>query len=128
MIQPVLSPADAQLAHLIQVAWILLIPVGLLLALVLYKVVSLLSVALELSTMARYEIYPTLKNVHRISDRLDAMSAKVSDGVDTVGKALEKVKPAFEKGAEGFKTGTEKAKSAGSTLFNGLWQVIRKRL
>ena len=124
---PLATPADAQLANLIQVAWIFLIPIGLLLALVLYKIVCLLQVVLEISTIARYEVYPTLKHVHRITERVDNLSTKVSESVDKMQQTVQKVKPAVEKGTQGFKSGAGKAKELSSTLVRGLWEIIKKR-
>jgi hypothetical protein len=129
------SQTDQQVANLALVAWLFLIPLGLLLSLLLYKVVSLLGLVLEFGTIAKYELFPTLKHVHRIAGRVDTLSEKVSSGVTSVENTMSAVKPVFKKGAAGVKSVSGKVASqvtsrlgeAGKTLFVGLVDLINKR-
>jgi hypothetical protein len=119
---------QVQLAQLVQVAWVLLIPLGVMGLFLLYKLGCLLQLVLELGTIARYELYPILQNAHRITDRVDVLSSKVTSGVEAVERTAAKAKPAWKKGSETFTVGRYKVKAAAGTLFTGLVGLLKKRL
>jgi len=80
-----------ELDTLIRVAWVLLIPVGALLVMVLYQLVMFLFTLTDLVSLARFEVVPTLKNVRLSSGHAEVISGKAVDGVNAVQKGVDSV-------------------------------------
>jgi len=70
-----------ELAHLFQISWIVLIPVGVLLSLVLYQLFLLLYGLVEFLTVSRYELTPILKDVRRTAEHVEILTNKAVSGV-----------------------------------------------
>jgi len=100
-----MDPIDLsiQLDRLILVSWILLIPIGVLTAIVLAKLMFILHGVSEFMTLSRYELYPTLKDLRTVAERADALSEKalnasqsIERGIEAAGTQAEKIKQAAE--------------------------------
>ncbi len=106
-----------QLNTLIMVSWILLIPVGVLLIIALFKLVFILHGLGEFQSLARYELYPTLKDLRQVAHRAEILSEKAVTGVT----ALEK---GMEKGAEIASHGVGKLKGASAGFAGGAGSLM----
>jgi hypothetical protein len=73
-----------EMTHLIRVAWILLIPAGLLLSMVLYKLFVLLQGLLEFLTLARHELTPAMRDLRLTAEHVEVLSAKAVSNVKAV--------------------------------------------
>lgn len=82
------SPVQGQLSTLIQIVGWLAVPVGVLLVLVLYKLLMLLQATLEFVSLARYEVYPLLKELRHTAAHLENLSGKVANSADAVSKVV----------------------------------------
>jgi hypothetical protein len=109
--------AMSQLDTLIMVSWILLIPVGVLLAIVLFKLAFLLHGASEFFSLARYELYPTIKDLRQVASRADTLSAKALSSVETLEKG-------FEKGAEVAGSSMGKLRSVSQGMVGGVGTMM----
>lgn len=89
---------NIQLATLAKVAWIILIPVGLLLTMVLFKLAFLLHTVSDFVGVARYELIPLLRELQQTSTHLETLSAKVVASVESVEKGVHAIKPTLSKG------------------------------
>ena len=97
------SSVSQQLSQLIQVSWLLLIPVALMLVLVLHQLWTLLQGLSEFMSMARYELYPAVKDLRAVANHLEVISAKAVVGAETVEKAAH----VASKGVDGVKSSLE---------------------
>lgn len=84
-----------ELAHLVRVSWIVLIPAGVLLSLVFYKLLMLLTGLVEFLTLARYELAPALKDVRLTAEHVETLSAKAVTSVRTVENGMASTGPAL---------------------------------
>ncbi len=78
------DPVQTELQHLLRASWIVLIPAGVLLSMVLYKLAMLLHGVVEFLTLARYELAPALKDVRLTAEHVEALSARAVAGVKSV--------------------------------------------
>lgn len=109
------SIAQQEMAHLIRVSWIVLIPAGVLLSMVLYKLVMLLHGLVEFLTLARYELAPAMKDLRLTAEHVEVLSAKAVTGVRTVEHGVSSTGPAL--------------RSAGRNMVNSLesfWTGLRQ--
>lgn len=79
-----LTAVQNEMQHLLRVSWIVLIPAGVLLSMVLYKLAMLLHGLVEFLTLARYELAPALKDVRLTAEHVEALSSRAAAGVKTV--------------------------------------------
>lgn len=79
--------SSAEVDTLVRVAWIVLIPVGVLLALVLYQTLCLLQSVTELAAMARYEVLPALKDLREVAAHTQVLSKQAVTGLETAKQA-----------------------------------------
>jgi hypothetical protein len=96
-----------EMAHLIRVSWIVLIPAGVLLSLVLYKLMMLLHGLLDFLTLARYELTPALKDVRLTAEHVELLSAKAVEGVKTVESGVAATGPAIKSAGRDMMVGLE---------------------
>jgi hypothetical protein len=89
------SFAQQELGHLIRVSWIVLIPLGVLLSLVLYKLAMLLHSLLDFLTIARYELAPAIKDLRLTAEHVEVLSAKAVSGVKSVEEGISATGPAL---------------------------------
>lgn len=101
-----------EMAHLVRVSWIVLIPAGVLMSMVLYKLVMLLHGLLDFLTLARYELTPALKDLRLTAEHVETLSAKavasvrsVEHGVASTGPAIKSAGRTLTKGLESFWSG-----------------------
>lgn len=99
--------SQQELAHLIRVSWIVLIPVGVLLSLVLYKLAMLLHAVLDLATLARYELTPAMRDLRLTAEHVELLSAKAVSGMQSVEEGVAATGPAIRGGVETVKAGVE---------------------
>jgi|GEM_PF-6204031 len=104
------SLSDMQLANMLQVATWLLVPVGILLVLLLYKLSSLLQYALEFFSIARFDIVPIIQDARIITAHAANLSKKVDSGAQTVQDTVDKVKPYITNAGSYGKLGIHKLK------------------
>ena len=87
---------EQELAHLIRVAWILLIPAGVLLSMVLYKLFVLLQGVVEFLTLARHELTPAMRDVRLTAEHMETLSAKAVANVRSVESGLNLAVPILQ--------------------------------
>lgn len=98
---------EQELAHLIRVSWIVLIPVGVLLTLVLYKLAMLLHSLLDFLNIARYELAPAIKDLRLTAEHIEVLSTKAVSGVKTVEQGLSATGPALQSARKNVVLGVE---------------------
>jgi hypothetical protein len=82
--------------QLIRVTWIILIPTGVLLAMVLYKLAMLLHGLMELVSLARYEMTPAMQDLRMTAEHVEALSRKAVSGVESLEEGLAATGPAIQ--------------------------------
>ncbi len=87
--------SEQEMANLIRVAWIVLVPGGVLLCMVLYKLVMLLHGLVEFLTLARYELAPALKDIRITAENVEVLSTKAVQGVQNVQNGVNATVPAI---------------------------------
>lgn len=90
------NATQTELAHLLRVSWIVLIPAGVLLSLVLYKLAMLLHSLLEFLNLARYELAPALKDVRLIAEHVELLSDKAATSVKSIEQGVSATVPALQ--------------------------------
>ncbi len=110
-----------EMAHLIRVSWIVLIPAGVLLSLVLYKLAMLLHGLVEFLTLARYELSPAMKDLRLTAEHVEALSAKAVAGVKSVESGVAATGPALRTAGRSVTRGLE-------SVWNGLKQSFGRKL
>lgn len=75
---------------------ILLIPVGILVGVVLYRVVSLMTQFGELFILIRHELIPILIDLRHSSGHLQSITEHMADGVHTVARGVKASVPAMK--------------------------------
>ena len=105
--------------HLVRVSWIVLIPVGVLLALVLYKLAMLLNALLEFVSLAKYELTPTMQDLRLTAEHVEAISRKASHGVDRFEQGVAATGPAMQSVKQRVLIGAQ-------SLLGGLKQAFRR--
>ena len=99
--------AQDEMTNLIRVAWIVLIPGGVLLCMVLYKLAMLLHGLVEFLTLARYEMAPALKDIRLTAENVEALSAKARHGVQSVEDRVSATVPAIRSAGRDIAAGLE---------------------
>jgi hypothetical protein len=98
---------EHELANLIRVAWIVLVPGGVLLCMVLYKLAMLLHGLVEFLNLARYEMAPTLKDLRLTAENVEVLSAKAVHSVRTVEHRVSSTVPAIQSAGRNLASGLE---------------------
>ncbi len=111
--------SEQELGTLIRVSWIVLIPAGVLLSMVLYKLAMLLHALLDLATLARYELTPAMRDLRLTAEHMELLSAKAVSGVKSVEAGVAATGPAIGKGVDTLKAGVE-------SLWAGLKQSFHR--
>ena len=104
---------EQELAQLIRISWIVLIPAGVLLSLVLYKLAMLLHGLVEFLTIARYELAPAIKDLRLTAENVERLSEKAVSGVQSVQDGVAATGPALRSAGREVVIGAE-------SLWNGL--------
>lgn len=118
---------ETQLANLITVSWILLIPAGLLVVLLLYKMVYLLHTVSEFVSISRFELYPLLQSLQRTADHVDKLTGKVVAGVEQIERGIENTKPMVADAARKVADGMSSLSRQSGSLFSGLLGLFGRR-
>ena len=84
------SLADVQLAKMIELLTLLLVPVGVLLALLLYKSLFLLQHALDFINIARFDLVPLIQDLRAITSHTARLVEQVDSGVDLIQRSVGK--------------------------------------
>jgi hypothetical protein len=116
-----------QLDNLILVTWILLIPVGVLLAITLYNLATLLYDVKNFLNVVRYEMSPVMKELRLTAEHLESISAKAASSVDSLEKGVNSVKPLMGKGADKLKDLSHNVQDGVASLFGGLKRSLQTR-
>ena len=82
-----------ELANLTRISWILLIPVGLLLCVVLYQLAVLIATSVDIIKLARHEAAPMLQDLKQITSHVESLSSKANDTVTAVENSAKSVGP-----------------------------------
>ncbi len=85
------SLADVQLAKMLEVGTLLLIPVGVLLTLLLYKSLFLLQHALDFVNIARFDLVPLIQDLRAITSHTARLVEQIDSGVDLIQRSVGKV-------------------------------------
>jgi len=100
------SLADVQLAKMLELLTLLLIPVGVLMALLLYKSLFLLQHALDFVNIARFDLVPLIQDLRAITSHTARLVEQVDSGVEliqhSVGKGASALNQAKSWGLSGF--------------------------
>jgi len=99
--------SEHEMANLIRVAWIVLVPGGVLLCLVLYKLTMLLHGLVEFLTLARYEMAPALKDLRLTAENVEILSSKAVSSVRTVEHRVSSTVPAIRSAGRDLASGVE---------------------
>lgn len=91
------SLADVQLAKMIEVLTVLLIPVGVLLSLLLYKSLFLLQHALDFINIARFDVVPLIQDLRAITTHTARLVEQVDSGVELIQRSIGNVPVVFNK-------------------------------
>jgi hypothetical protein len=86
---------SAEWEQLVRVAWIILIPTGVLLAMVLYKLAMLIHGLMELVSLARYEMTPAMQDLRMTAEHVEALSRKAVSGVESLEEGIAATGPAI---------------------------------
>lgn len=90
------NATQSEMAHLLRVSWIVLIPAGVLLSLVLYKLAMLLHSLLDFLNLARYELAPAMKDVRLIAEHVEMLSEWAATGVKSIEEGAASTGPALK--------------------------------
>ncbi len=118
---------ESQLEILTTVSWVLLMPVGVLLVIVLFKLAFILHGVSEFWAVARYELYPTLKDLRQVASRAEILSEKAVTGVETLEKGVEAAGQGVQKikgFSEGFAGGFG---GVAGTFLKAMWETAWAR-
>lgn len=118
---------DQELTHLVQVSWFILMPVGLLLAMVLYKLFTLLHGVSEFLTIARHELSPALQDLRKTATHVEILSAKAVEGVATIEKGAQATGPAVKQGLTRLKAFGDACKYNALAVAGGILQSFTKK-
>ncbi|MDX2085631.1 MAG: hypothetical protein SFZ03_09615 [Candidatus Melainabacteria bacterium] len=118
---------SSQMANLLAVCWILLIPIGVLLAIILYKIVFLLHTALEFFTLARFEAYPMLQDLRATAHHVEKLSGKVVAGVEAAEQAAQAAVPVVKQGASSVGQQVRGLVDGVGAMLGGLYRVFSGR-
>lgn len=99
--------SQQEMANLIRVAWIVLVPGGVLLCMVLYKLAMLLHGLVEFLTLARYELAPALKDLRLTAENVEVLSTKAVHGVRSVQNGVSATVPAIQSAGRDVVAGLE---------------------
>lgn len=114
-----------ELAQLIRVSWIVLIPVGVLLAVVLYKLAMLLHSVLDFITVARYEVVPALQDLRATAEHVESVSTRVAAGLRTMEEGMANARPALAHGVDTLKDRSRRLAKNTVLGLESLWSGIR---
>ncbi|MEB3206435.1 MAG: hypothetical protein VKK59_03690 [Vampirovibrionales bacterium] len=129
-----MSP-DLQLSMLILVAWIVLIPVGVLLCILLFRLIALLDTLHLLVDAIRMEITPLLNSLQETASHVEALTQKAQHSLESVERGAKAVPPLVSKGFQALgqrlmTTGEHMQavtspwlKTRGRALVNSLWAL-----
>jgi hypothetical protein len=97
----------------------MLIPVGFLLAIVLYRLIILLHTLSEFLSLARYEMTPTMKDIRLTAQNMEALSRKAVGSVQTIENGVAAAGPAMQSAKRRVVTGFQ-------SLVGGLRQAFHR--
>jgi hypothetical protein len=116
------SISDIQLAKMLQVATLLLIPVGVLFVLLLYKLLSLMQYALDFFNIARFDLIPIIQDARAITAHAAKLSKQVDDSTEKIKSTVDKVKPYVTNAGSFGKIGVTKLKDM---LIDGISALLK---
>jgi hypothetical protein len=114
------NPVDVQLGYLIQVSWVVLIPVGVMLAVVLYKAAFLLHNVTEFVSLARYDLHPAIREFRQVMSHIEILSGKAVQSIE----AIEKGAKALEKGVQAISPSLKNSAETISKSMGGLGKAL----
>lgn len=114
------DPVQTEMQHLLRVSWIVLIPAGVLLSMVLYKLAMLLHGLVEFMTLARYELAPALKDVRLTAEHVEALSSRAAAGVKSVESGVAATGPALKAVSREIRYGFQ-------SVWNGITQSFSRK-
>lgn len=111
---------DGIIGNLVQINLLILVPVGVLLVMLLYKLVMLLHSLSEFLSIARYELSPAIKDLRLTASHVETLSAKAVASVESVERGVEATRPVIGKGVENVRQVSEDIRSGLFALLGGL--------
>ncbi len=106
-------------SHLLRICWIVLIPVGVLLAMVLYKLAMLLHSLLEFLYLVRHEVTPAMKDLRLTAENVEILSRTAVNGVKTIENGVAATSPALQ-------SAKRRVVSSVQSFFGGLKQAFHR--
>ena len=104
----VLSPETEQWFRILLIAaTLLLIPITVGFLVVFFKAAFLLHSVYELVTVARYELYPLLKDLRLTVDNVEDITHRAQSGIQDLGYNIRQIKPNLKYGTRNVKTGVQ---------------------
>lgn len=92
------SRLESELANLINVSWVVLIPLGVLLSLVIYKLLVILQSVYEFWMVARHELSPAMADLRKTANHVEILTGKAVEGIETVERGVNATTPILNKG------------------------------
>ena len=89
---------EVQLSLLMMVAWVLLIPIGVLFCVLLFRVITLLDTTHAVIDAARIDLTPLLSSLRETASHVEALTQKAQDGVESLERSAKAVPPLVGKG------------------------------
>jgi len=89
-----------QVSHLVMVLWLLLIPLGLMVVALLVRLLLMLHTVSEFMSVARFELYPILKDTRELTQRTNRLSAQAEQGVQALQAGVASVSSRITAGVE----------------------------
>ncbi len=117
---------DTAIGTLIQLNLVLLVPVVIFLALVLYQVLRLLTTVSGFVSMAQYELSPALKDVRLTAGHVETLSAKAVGGVNSIEKGVEATGPVLKEGVDTMRRASGQLQDGAQALFSGIVNAFSK--
>lgn len=103
-----LTPETEQLLQwFIILSGILIIPVVVAALVVMFKLAFLIHSTSEFLTVARYELFPLIKEIRLTVDHVEDISQRASAGMKELSQGISQLRPLVSDGADRFKVGFE---------------------
>lgn len=118
MLEVTPNPLEAELANLVHVGWVVLIPLGVLLSLVVYKILVLLQSVYEFWTVARHELSPAMADLRRTASHVEILTGKAVEGIETVERGVNATTPIIN-------NGVSKLQQAALTIKGGVMGLVK---
>ena len=112
------SRLESELANLVNVSWVVLIPLGVLLSLVIYKLLVILQSVYEFWMVARHELSPAMADLRKTASHVEVLTGKAVEGIETVERGVHATTPIIN-------NGVSRLQQAALTIKGGVLGIVR---